>query len=205
MKRTEEDRRVIKTRQVIEDALFSLMQEKSYYKITIQEIIDRANVSRSTFYSHYETKEDLLLRSIEHLLEMLNSYIINYLEMDAEKPRLLPVAELFEHIKENSKVMKGLMKYESSDIFFEKVQNYCNNSIGEYLETKLPKGLEPEVPIVILTNHITSTLMNLIKWWLNNKMTYTSIQMDHFFQELINPCIDVIIKRMITRNGFIKP
>lgn len=191
--RKEEDRRVMKTRMVIQDALFNLMQEKSYNKITIQEIIDRANVGRSTFYSHYETKEDLLLSCVEHLLEILNQYIMDYLEMDEKQPRLLPVVELFDHIKENSKLMKGLIKAESSDLFFNKVQSYWNSNIDGYIKAKLPTNYEPPIPIVLLTNHITSTLINLLKWWINHKMPYTSEQMDRYFQELVNPCIDSVL------------
>lgn len=190
-----EDRRIIKTKQVIQEALFSLMQEKQYSKITIQEIIDRANVGRSTFYSHYETKEDLLLSCIAHLLEMLNQYIINYLEMEEEVPRLLPVVELFDHIRENSRMMKGLMKSDSSDLFFNKIQIYWNKSIENYLNTKLPRNATPEIPLIIITNHITSTLINLLKWWITNKMPYSSVEMDCFFQKLINPCIDSLIRK----------
>ena len=189
----EEDRRILKTRQGLQDALFSLMQEKSYHKITIQDIIDRANVGRSTFYSHYETKEDLLLNCISHLLEAVNQYIKNYLEMGGEQPRIFPVSELFDHIKENMKPMKGLMKAESSELFFNKIQTYWNSTIEEYIQTKLPNNSEPEVPVVILSNHITSTLINLLKWWINNKMPYTSQQMDQYFQKLINPCIDSVL------------
>lgn len=189
----EEDRRIVKTRQVIQEALFSLMQEKPYNKITIQEIIDRANVGRSTFYSHYETKEDLLLCSIGQLLEMFSQYIVNYLEMEKESFRPLPVAALFEHIGENSKLIKGMMKSDSSEPFFNKVQANWNSSISRYLESKLPKNMEPAIPVVILTNHISSTLIHLLKWWINNKMPYTPKQMDHYFQELINPCIDLVM------------
>jgi AcrR family transcriptional regulator len=184
------DRRIGKTRQVIQDALFTLMQEKQYNKITIQEIIDRANVGRSTFYSHFETKDDLLLSCIEHLLVILNQYIVDYVEMDSENSRLLPVAELFEHIKENSRLLKGIIKAESSELFFDKIQSYWNKSIENYLVSKLSEGAKPRIPLNILTTHITSTLINLQKWWVNNRMPYTSAQMDTFFQELVNPCID---------------
>lgn len=193
MKNNKEDRRTLKTQQVIHEALFSLMQEKRYNKITIQDIIDRANVGRSTFYSHYTNKDELLFNSIEHLLEMLNQYIMSYIEYGGDKPRLIPVVELFEHIEENSKLMKGLIKANSADLFFEKVQTYWNNKIEEYLCLNLPEGREPKVPITILTNHISSTLISLLKWWINNEMSYTPLQMDQYFQALVNPCIDSII------------
>ena len=193
MKNNEMDRRTLKTRKAIHEALFSLMHEKQYNKITIQDIIDCANVGRSTFYSHYTTKDELLFESIEHLLELLNQYIMSVIEHNGDELRLIPVTELFEHIKENSRLMKGLIKAESADLFFEKAQAYWDNKIGEYLCSKLSKDKEPKVPIAILTNHISSTLINLLKWWVNNKMSYTPSQMDQYFQELVNPCIHSII------------
>ncbi|WP_416148969.1 TetR/AcrR family transcriptional regulator [Salipaludibacillus sp. HK11] len=193
MKNNELDRRVLKTRRAIHEALSSLMQEKKYSKITIQDIIDRANVGRSTFYSHFATKDELLFSSVEDLLEILNQYIKSYIEHDGDKPRLISVLDFFEHIQENSKIMKGLFKSEGADLFFEKVEAYWNDGIEEYLQSKLPIGKEPKVPIKILTNHISSSLLNLLKWWVNNHMSYTPVQMDQYFRDLINPSIDSII------------
>jgi len=193
MKEKEPDRRTLKTRQAIHEAIFSLMQEKQYSKITIQDIIDRANVGRSTFYSHFDTKDELLLSSVDHLFEMLNKYISSYIEQNADQPRLIPVTEFFEHIKENNRIMKGLLKSDGADLFFDKVQNYWNDKMERYILSKLPEGTEPNIPVSVLANHITSTLVNLLKWWVKNKMSYTPKQMDLYFQELINPCIDSII------------
>lgn len=61
------DRRVQKTKKLLSDALVALVVEKGYDDVSIQEIIDRANVGRSTFYAHYENKEQLLLYGHEHL------------------------------------------------------------------------------------------------------------------------------------------
>jgi AcrR family transcriptional regulator len=193
MKKNELDRRTLKTRQAIHEALFSLMQEKKYNKITIQDIIDRANVGRSTFYSHYTTKDELLLSSVEHILEMLNQYVKSYVDNNAERLDLIPVAGIFEHIKENSRIITGLMKGEGAELFFEKVQSYWNSNIEEYLRLKIPAGKEPKVPVEILANHISSTLINLLIWWLNSRMSYTPLQMNQYFQELINPCMDSVV------------
>ncbi|MBU9711610.1 TetR/AcrR family transcriptional regulator [Evansella tamaricis] len=200
MKGNELDRRVLKTRQAINEALFSLMEEKRYNKITIQDIIDRANVGRSTFYSHFATKDELLFSSVEDELEILNQYIKSYIEYDGEKPRVNSVMELFEHIQEDSKIVKGLFKTESADFFFEKVEIYWNHRLEEYLQSKLPLGKNPKVPIKILTNHISSTLINLLKWWVNNNMSYTPSQMDQYFRDLINPCIDSVFYNDSTKS-----
>ncbi|MBU9722818.1 MULTISPECIES: TetR/AcrR family transcriptional regulator [Bacillaceae] len=193
MKNSEVDRRVMKTRQAIHEALISLMEEKKYNKITIQDIIDRANVGRSTFYAHYATKDELLFSNVEDSLEILNQYIKSYIEHDEDKPGLISVVELFEHIKEHRKTIKGLFKEEGTDLFFEKVEAYWNENIEEYIKSKLPRGQEPKVPIEILTMHISSTIINLLKWWVYNNMSYTPTQMEQYFRNLVNPCIDSVI------------
>lgn len=193
MKSNVMDRRSVKTRDAIHEAIFSLMMEKQYGKITIQDIIDRANVGRSTFYSHYETKDDLLLDSISHLMDILNQYIVSYIEHNGEPARLIPVTELFEHIRENSKLLRGLIKSSSADIFFEKAQAYWNTKLMAYLGQKLEDGKEPLVPLEILVNHITGTIIHLLKWWVENKMPYDPSAMDRYYQRLINPCIQSVL------------
>src|SRR2546425_1261466 len=61
------DRRVQRTRDVLHQALISLMIEKGYEVIAVQDIIDRANIGRSTFYAHYVGKQDLLLSGLKNL------------------------------------------------------------------------------------------------------------------------------------------
>ncbi|MCD8509748.1 MAG: TetR family transcriptional regulator C-terminal domain-containing protein [Bacillus sp. (in: Bacteria)] len=96
--------------------------------------------------------------------------------------------------------MKGLFKTEGADFFFEKVEAYWNNGIEDYLQSKLPVRKEPKVPIKILTSHISSTLINLLKWWVNNNMSYTPSQMEQYYRELINPCIDSVISNDSARD-----
>lgn len=193
MNNSEQDRRTLKTRKALHDALFGLMSEKQYNRITIQDIIDRANVGRSTFYSHYATKDELLISSIEILMENLNKYISDCIGKGEDKIRLIPVAELFQHIMENSKLMRGLIKAESVELFLDKALSYWNVQIEQYLNSRLSTRKETKVPITILTNHITSTLIYLLKWWVTNKMPYTPTQMEQYFQELITPSIELIV------------
>jgi AcrR family transcriptional regulator len=193
MKSKDLDRRSMKTRQLIHEALLSLMLEKQYDKITVQDIIDRANVGRSTFYSHFVTKDELLESSIEQMLEMTNSFL-SQVSDNSDNLRLIPVFELFEHIKENSRLMRALVKAKSVNLFVDKAKIYWNDKIETYLYSQLPKKSETTVPIPILTNYISSTLIFLLEWWVDSKMPYTAVQMEQFFQELVNPSIRSIIK-----------
>lgn len=193
MKTDKPDRRTEKTRQSIFNALSDLMQEKKYSNITIQEIIDRANVGRSTFYAHFDTKDELLSSCIENVFEMLNQHITDCIEQKETQTRFVPVAELFEHIMDNSRLVRGVMSAESADLLFDKIQSYWNKKIEKYLDAQLSEGKEPRIPLAILTNHITSTMIELLKWWMDHNTSYTPQEMDQYFQELINPCIQSAI------------
>ncbi len=189
MKAEKPDRRTEKTRQSLLFALSDLMQEKKYSNITIQEIIDRANVGRSTFYAHFETKDELLSSCMEHIFGMLNQQITDCVEQAGNQLRFVPVTELFEHVKDNSRLIKGLMSSERSDILLNKIQAYWNHKIEQYLLTQYLSQREPIVPLTLLTNHITSTMLELLIWWISHNMPYSPQQMDEYFQLLINPCI----------------
>lgn len=185
------DRRVIKTRQIIYEAFYSLMQEKQYDKITVQEIIDLANVGRSTFYSHFATKDELLESSIENMMEQLSLHMSNVVEDDG-RDRLIPVVEFFQHVKENSRLIKSLIKGRSADLFATKFQSCLNERIETHLCSKIEIGKENGIPVSILINYISSTLIFFLKWWLDNKMKYTPAQMEQYFNELVVPSIQAI-------------
>src|SRR5918911_4512582 len=100
----EGDRRIQKTKRLISDALKTLLIEKEYEAITIQEIIDRANVGRSTFYSHYESKEHLLVaqESIEKLLTEIGAC-----DDDGAGNGAINFIALYRHVKENAQLAKA--------------------------------------------------------------------------------------------------
>ncbi|MGA8029507.1 MAG: TetR/AcrR family transcriptional regulator, partial [Bryobacteraceae bacterium] len=91
------DRRILRTRDTLGDALFALMKEKSFDDISVQEVLDRAGVGRSTFYTHYRDKEDLLLSDLEDFFEIFSKALTRH---GASTRRLAPVRELCTHMRE---------------------------------------------------------------------------------------------------------
>ena len=95
-----EDLRVRRSRDALGDALIELMQEKPFDSITVQDVLDRAGVGRSTFYAHYKDKEDLWISDVEEFLEMM----ANALSRGRSKSeRVFPIRELFEHVIEQGR------------------------------------------------------------------------------------------------------
>src|SRR3954467_12831022 len=91
------DRRSRRTRHMLEDALVDLMLEKRYDTITVQEIIDRANVGRSTFYAHYLDKEDLLQTETADLVARLAGHM-DQGTAGTSSNRIIPSLELLQHV-----------------------------------------------------------------------------------------------------------
>jgi hypothetical protein len=135
----------------------------------------------------------LLENSIENMLKMLNQHLSHVID-DNNMNRLFPVADLFKHIKENSRLMRSLIKGNSLDLFVDKVQILLNEKIEAHICSQLTKVKEPTVPMPIFINYISNTLIFLLKWWLDNKMQYTPVQMEQYFHELVTPNIEAILK-----------
>src|SRR5215204_4599905 len=101
-----DDRRSRRTRQLLGDALVELMLEKHFESITVQDILDRADVGRSTFYAHYTDKESLLMSEIEHVIHDLEEYAT---EAGNAHHGLLPSLGLFRHVKEQRRLMQAFV------------------------------------------------------------------------------------------------
>src|SRR5205085_389973 len=99
------DRRSARTQRSLSEALVGLVKEKRFDDITVQEVIDRANVGRSTFYSHFRDKEDLFQKDWERFLDGFAQHV------DWEKAgtgRFVPVVYLFSHLQDYQTFYKGL-------------------------------------------------------------------------------------------------
>src|SRR6059058_5315500 len=101
------DARVRRTRDALGDALIALMQEKPFETITIQDVLDRAHVSRSTFYSHYTDKDDLLMSDAEEFFEALSMALSAHGD---KSDRVFPVKEFFMHLADVQPFFKALIK-----------------------------------------------------------------------------------------------
>lgn len=184
-----EDRRVQKTKDSLFDALGILMEKKKYNRITIQDIIDEANIGRSTFYTHFETKDDLLFARSEQYLGFLNNYIYHVIERSDNEKELLSIQDLFEHIEDNKKAIGTLFKNEGSEMFTQKAVKYWQDAIIGYLNRKYPTGFINDVPNLLVSYHISNTLIHLLELWVNGHTNYTPTEMNLYFQRLINPLL----------------
>lgn len=181
------DRRSQRTQQILHEALMSLMQDKRYDDITVQDIIDRANVGRSTFYAHYQDKEDLMTSGLMHLMQIMSGLV--GVPSKTGETRLFPTQELYEHVQENHNLFKGMVRGRGLELFFEKGQEYWSQKLTADLKARIPQGNQPAVPIEVMAQFLAGTFVTMLRWWLDNKMPYSPKEMDEMLQKLVMPTV----------------
>lgn len=174
-------KRVMKTRREIHQALFILLQTKPYSKITIQDIIDQAEIGRSTFYLHFETKDELLLSLISNIFESFSKDFIS----DGNNSYVLPIKEIFIHVQENHRILYGIYQSDSGDVLFAKIQEYWNNVLAQQILMHPELNRKTDVPVELYVNHITGSVINMLKWWLSSKARYTPDEMQKYWELVI--------------------
>jgi AcrR family transcriptional regulator len=176
------DRRSQRTRQSLSDAFIQLIREKDYGSVTVSDIIERANVGRSTFYAHYPDKDSLFISQMDHVIEMLSRGIPSQEQMP-----YFPSLGLFRHVDEQFELYKSLVWTSGIDLLTRHLQKVLSQRVQEGLAKS---GREYDVPLPILANFVTGSFLTLLKWWLENKRVHSPEQMDEIFRKLTLAGID---------------
>jgi len=177
---TKADRRVVRTRDTLGDALVELMHEKAFDDITVQDVLDRAGVGRSTFYTHYRDKEDLFLSDVEDFFGMMSTLLTR---RGASLERVFPVHELFAHISE-ARVFVSSMKASGKIHDVEELgRGMFARSIEERLRTA-GVAMEP-VQLAAHAYALAGSLFSLMDWWIDHGMTSSAADRDALFHRMV--------------------
>jgi AcrR family transcriptional regulator len=190
VKNAKDDRRSQRTRQSLRDALAELMLEKRFDDITVQDILDRANIGRSTFYAHYTDKEQLLLSAIERVIHQLDDYTT---EMGNQHNGLLPSLELFRHVQQHRRLMRAFVWGRGAEMLTSGFQGQVSKIIEQNLLSLTGDEVNFSVPLPVLANFVASTFLMLLRWWFDDDMRHTPEQMDEMFQKLVMPAVHGLI------------
>lgn len=178
------DRRVERTRGILSEALISLIIEKGYEEITVQDIIDRANVGRSTFYAHYLDKDNLLRSGLDNLRNELSK------KGGGLKDGWDVALELFQHAQSHYPLYKAMVGKQSWSIIHQYAHKYLFNLIREHLKPKIFTKKKTPVSLDIVAHYTVSSFLSLLTWWLDHKMPCSAEQMTETFKRLTKPGID---------------
>lgn len=200
-KKNKIDRRVQRTRKALRSALLELIKEKGYDSISVEEITQRANLGRATFYLHYKDKEDLL---VDEFSELANERARTLSEIpfsawlpDLENPEHTienkptePLLMVFRHVANHVEIYRILLQNEKSDRILERIRKIIAQSITEFMQTKVKNDPIPilfEVPIELLSAYFSGALLSCVDWWLEQGETYSPEEMTRMFQRLFFP------------------
>jgi AcrR family transcriptional regulator len=193
------DRRVQRTQHLLRDALVSLILEKGYQKITIQDIIDKANVGRSTFYSHYRDKEDLLFSGFDELADDLHRHVRSTDAAAVDQGHLLHSHEFFIHAYNNKELYLAMTESGGGELLLDIANQHMQNHIEVHLK-QFP-SIGEQVPLPVITNFLAGSLLTMIIWWLEHKTPYTPEEMDVMFNRLAMPGVWGMIRDNSTSEG----
>jgi len=182
-----EDRRAVRTQRMIKQALMELMHDMRYEDITVQHIIDRADVGRSTFYAHYSDKDEVAKEFLEGMMESITRGVKPGGE---EKSAAFPIAEMFRHLRSQQLSAHGVWQSNRGrDYLFSVGQAYWNRRIERELKTRLGKGGGSKVPLPVAAQMVTGAATALLNWWIKNKMPYSPEEMQDMFDRVVMPGI----------------
>jgi AcrR family transcriptional regulator len=179
------DRRIQRTRQLLLTSLIELIPEKGYEAIIVQDIIDRANVGRSTFYSHFRDKEDLLLSGFESMRDLFAGFND---QTAPERTSWSFSLALFQHAEEQRSVFKALFGKQAGNLVLNQIQKALTTMLKQHFEAFFQKR-KPPVPLDIFVQYFVSTFSGLLTWWLDNDASYSAAQMNEYFRTLTAPTI----------------
>ena len=184
------DRRQQKTRAAIFGAFEQLLAQQSYSKITVQEIIDGANVGRSTFYAHFETKDALLRELCTELFDHVfkdrpgMTHAFSLSQGDSHTV----VAHILYHLRDDRPTLTRLLTGESDHVFIPFFTDYLNEVLYPSLVAHVARRSK-SVPEDFLQNHIIGSFVNMVQWWFRTGMKQSPDQLADHFLAVIEPII----------------
>ena len=187
------DRRAQRTRKLLGDALVSLIREKSYESIAVQEILDRANVGRSTFYTHHRDKDELLVSGMG---SMVGSTRQGKFPLSA-KPHERFVSfglPIFEHHDRHRHRGGERMGPKGRTVLHEHLRKYLRDTIAD--ETRLASRTRSRAPVAIpsdlVAEHIASTFVLVLNWWIESESRLSAREINEIFRALMLPTLVAI-------------
>ncbi|AIQ57066.1 TetR/AcrR family transcriptional regulator [Paenibacillus borealis] len=171
------DPRVLRTRQLLRDAVIDLMEEMSIEKISVNRIAERAKINRVTFYLHYRDIPDMLEKMADDMAEDVLQVVSGYMENpEAAEGEQWPMLErLLTHIAENAKFYKIVLTSRKSTIFTDRLFKLMADIIATRVQRRLATRAASEVTVQkdIAVWYGSAALIGTIIAWLREDMPYS--------------------------------
>lgn len=187
------DRRVRRTRKLLAESLLSLITQKDYDAITIQDITDHADLNRATFYLHYGTKEELLIAALEsrfdevvERVEAQGGFMDDWTNSD-------DIVLIYEHVREYAPLYKVLLGGKGQAHVVNRIVDYIAEVDERSLRETLGADIQPTIPLELVARHMAGSLYALLSWWVLNDMPHSAEYMAKVTHQLcLSGCLTLV-------------
>jgi AcrR family transcriptional regulator len=177
------DPRVRRTRRLLQDAMVSLIMEKDYSSLTIRQVTERADVAYITFFRHFESLDALLMEVLDEGLAELRSHIETLAKQSETSALEMEGRLIFEYIQQKADLFRILFKSQSVARIRKKI---VQTIAGVFRQSCAPLARSnSQVAVNIMSNHIATSLLSLIEWWLENNLNPSPAEMGKVYKSLI--------------------
>ncbi len=184
------DRRVARTQKLLRDALHSLIRERDYDSIAVKEILDRANVGRSAFYTHFRDKDELLASSIYDILGSVPS--THPKTDDGRNERILLFSlPIFEHHDRHRRAGELMLGPRGRAILHGQLQKVLVELIAEDIGKSLQGRRKTvwRIPQDLFVQYVASTFLLVLNWWVESRSPLPAKEVNDLFRALILPAL----------------
>ena len=190
------DRRIQRTRELLQNALITLIDERGYDAIKIQDIVERANIGRTTFYKHYNSKDDLFMSCHEAIVssfqfERLHTHLLSREEL-LESDALPGLIVAFQHLDETRARLSSIFQGKDGPLILKQIRDRSAKEIEANLRAIMQKA-DDSIPLDILAGYLAGAQLALVLWWLEKRRAHTPKDMVQALHRLQRAAIQDVI------------
>lgn len=178
------DRRTLRTRRALRDALLALLLEKSWDELSVQDICARADIGRSTFYLHFPSKEELLIGSLDDLRAALNA------SADASSTNKTPrplafLRGLLDHLQEQRQLCRSIFGRRSAHTVQVRFRELVTKLVADDLAAFAPANWQREAA----AHYLAGALVEMLAWWIDGRPMRPVAEIEQLYVKFAAPAI----------------
>ena len=188
-RRERRDRRVVRSRRLLQDALVALILERGYAAVTVQAVLDRADVGRATFYAHFSSKEALLLSILEELRTSMHRELAGITPATVARfgEGVGLLRPLFEHAAQHRRLYRALLGARDGAVLLHYLREMLARPLREHLESAVAQQHRPlTAQVELVVTAFISAVLGVLVWWLEADLPYTPAEMDRVIERLLS-------------------